>query len=207
MVKGLGSVEIGKVRHSDTLNNESANAKLCGQGCHIAFFLDESKAEDDLDRYYSETTCDGDADSIAFEVPKHWHKLHDEYMTVEEGELEFYLDGTTSLVKPGDPMIKIPRRAVHSIKWPTGKRATLRERTNPTGPFKQRFFEDMFGGKGFGLTMRAFADGDTYIPLPGNLRLLDEVFMFFVGIIASILYPRKEKPASKPTALDAKKAD
>ena len=114
-------------------------------------------------------------------------------MSCTQGSIQLSLNGHTSTVTPQDDEVFIPRRSVHGFKFSKGQAATLRERTDPTGEFKQRFFEDVFDPTGwgkFGPTFRAFADGDTYIPVPGPFRWLDEVFMFLVGFVVKLLYPR-----------------
>jgi len=133
-------------------------------------------------------------------------------MSCQQGSIQLFLDGRTLTVTPDDDEILIPRRAVHGFKFPKGQAAILRERTDPTGEFKQRFFEDVFDGTNwgkFGPTFRAFADGDTYIPVPGPFRFLDEVFMCLVGMVVRLLYPRQSavpKSVAPSMPLEAKKA-
>ena len=52
--------------------------------------------------------------------------------------------------------------------------------------------------------MRGFADGDTYVALPGPFRWLDEVYALVIGALAKLLNPRKgETPKSiPPRAID-----
>lgn len=156
----------------------------------MTFHRNDSKAEHDVERYYSLTTCPGDAPALR--VPNHWHKHHDEYMSCEEGQIELYLDGKTIVAKPGDPVVFIERRRVHGFKFPEGQRTVLKERTRPTGEFKQRFFEDIFRQDGgFWGAMRGFADGDTFLALPGPFRWVDEVYGFVIWLLVRLLYPRR----------------
>ena len=168
------------------------------------FYLDESKSEGHVERYFSLTTREADADETLTEVPRHWHKYHDEYMACTEGHVELYLDGNTVIAKPGDPAVFIERRKVHGFKFPKGEKAVLKEMTQPTGEFKQRFFEDILSAWGFWNAMRGFADGDTYVALPGPFRWLDEVYMFVIGALVKVVNPRKgEAPKSvAPRAVD-----
>lgn len=157
----------------------------------MTFYRDDSKSDHDFQKYFSLTVSEGAADSIELQVPDHWHKHHDEYMTAEEGEIELHLDGETITTKPGDPVVFIKRCHVHGFKFPKGQRAVLKEMTQPTGEFKQRFFEDIFENWGFWGAMRGFADGDTYLALPGPFRWLDELYMFVIGLLVKVFNPRK----------------
>jgi mannose-6-phosphate isomerase-like protein (cupin superfamily) len=156
----------------------------------MTFHLDESKPEGHVERYFSLTVREHDADDTLAEVPKHWHKHHDEYMSCEEGHIELYLDGATIIAKPGDPAVFIPRRKVHGFKFPKGEKAVLKEMTQPTGEFKQHFFEDILSNWGFWNAMRGFADGDTYIALPGPFRWLDELYMMVIAVLVKLVHPR-----------------
>jgi len=156
----------------------------------MTFYLDESKPEGHVERYYSLTTRETDADGTLAEVPRHWHKHHDEYMSCVEGQIELYLDGNTVTAKPGDPAVFIERRKVHGFKFPKGEKAVLKEMTQPTGEFKQRFFEDILANWGFWNAMRGFADGDTYVALPGPFQWLDEVYMCVIGLLVKLIHPR-----------------
>lgn len=158
----------------------------------MTFHRDDSKPPNDIHRYYSLATCTGQSDGIALEVPKHWHKHHDEYMTCVEGSIELYLDGKTVTATPSNPTIFIERRQVHGFKFPKGQRAVLKEMTMPTGEFKQKFFEDIFENWGFWGAMRGFADGDTYPALlPGPFRWLDEIYILVLWVLVRLVYPRK----------------
>ena len=163
------------------------------------FYLDDSKPEGHVERYFSLTTREADADDTLTEVPRHWHKHHDEYMSCTEGHIELYLDGNTAVAKPGDPPVFIERRKVHGFKFPRGEKAILKEYTQPTGEFKQLFFEDIFSDWGFWNATRGFADGDAYMALPGPFRWLDEVYAFVIGALARFVNPRAgEAPKSVP---------
>jgi mannose-6-phosphate isomerase-like protein (cupin superfamily) len=174
----------------------------------MTFHLDETKPEGHVERYFSLTVREHDADDTLAEVPKHWHKHHDEYMSCEEGHIELYLDGTTIIAKSGDPAVFIPRRKVHGFKFPKGEKAVLKEMTQPTGEFKQRFFEDILADWGFWNAMRGFADGDTYIALPGPFRWLDELYMMVVAVLVKLVHPRAgevPKSVAPLVAIDSKK--
>lgn len=175
----------------------------------MTFHLDESKPEGHVERYFSLTTRELDADDTLTEVPKHWHKHHDEYMSSEAGHIELYLDGQTTIAKPGDPAVLLPRRKVHGFKFPKGEKAVLKELTQPTGEFKQHFFEDILADWGFWNAMRGFSDGDTYVALPGPFRWLDEVYMFVIGLLVKLVHPRKgEAPKSvAPRPVDESKKE
>jgi len=175
----------------------------------MRFFRDDSKPEDSKERFYSHTICEGNPDSLVLEVPRHWHDYHDEYMTCIEGQIELSLDDKTSIAKPGDPTVFIERGHVHGFKFPKGQRAVLQELTDPTGEFKQRFFEDIFGsGLSFWSMMRGFSDGDTYIAFTPS-RWLDLVCMAVLGFVAKLWLPRKGGVMPKSIApsmpLDGKK--
>ncbi len=143
----------------------------------MRFLIDHSKPEDSIDHAWNEATYDGKPDSDLLEAPGHWHKYHDEYMQVLEGRISFTLEGKTCVLSAGDPALKLPRGLVHSFKCFKGERATLKVCTDPAGDFKELFFRDFFqiGKPGFWIAMRAFYDGDTYISLPGNIKIVDQV--------------------------------
>ena len=151
-------------------------AKLA-EGCFLRFFIDHSKPEDSIDHAWTEASYDGKADSDLLEVGAHWHKYHDEYMQVLEGRMSFTLEGKTTVLSAGDPALKLPRGHVHSAICFKGERTTVKERTDPAGDFKQLFFRDLLqsGKPGFWIAMRAFYDGDTYVSLPGNVKIVDQV--------------------------------
>lgn len=167
----------------------------------MTFHRDLSKPGDHPEHHFSFTVCSGSSPgSIALQVPKHWHKHHDEYMQCVAGEIEVHLDGEDFTAKAGDPTIFIERRRVHGFEFAKGQRVVLKEMTRPTGEFKQRFFEDVFTEAGFWGAMRGFADGDTYLalPVPGWLRWLDEIYMFVMGLLVMLVYPRKgPRPESR----------
>ncbi|RDW91605.1 hypothetical protein BP5796_02770 [Coleophoma crateriformis] len=148
--------------------------------------LSKAKAENDIDRHWTEVTYDGELDSEVLVVPTHWHKHHDELMEVLEGRLKIYLDGKEHIVAAGDPPMLIPRRHRHGLSVIKGERVRVTERTIPAGEFKALFFQDMFqaGSPSILTVFRASYDGDGYISLPGNIQLLDEVFITVVGFIS-----------------------
>jgi hypothetical protein len=77
------------------------------------------------------------------------------------------------------------------------------EKTVPNGELKGLFFADLFQeGKppGFLLAMRSYYEGDGYVPLPGNMRWLDELFVNVVGFIATFFAPKKPSSLRKKGA-------
>jgi len=171
-----------------------------GRGCTMRMFIDHSKPADDPDYNWSETSYDGEEDSDVLSVPPHWHQYHDEVMEVLSGRLKFYVDGKEIIVSEGDPPLTIRRGSVHGFTVIKGESTTFKEKTNPTGEFKSLLFHDIFqdGNPSFALVMRAFYDGDTYISLPGNIKLLDRIFITVVGFVSKAFAP------TKPTALKRK---
>ncbi|KAF4537266.1 uncharacterized protein LTHEOB_1457 [Lasiodiplodia theobromae] len=167
-----------------------------GKGLWMDITVDESLPEDSIDRW---TTCvfgDGKPGSEVFTVPPHWHKNHSEYITVVEGRVAITLDGKTQVVQGGDPAIFIPARHTHSMKSFPNEKVTLEEKVVPAGAHKAQFFYDLLQNDtypGFWHAMRSFYDGDTYVPLPGNIGLIDEAFMFVMGNLAKLLAPSKAK--------------
>lgn len=215
-IKEIGRLEIGKVRLGKRRKEKKPPTTILvffplfgtiyfcwkldqqfHKGAYMTFHRDDSKPESDVQRHFSLTVCEGGLDDVALQVPKHWHKHHDEYMACMEGSIRVSLDDETINTRPGDPVLFIPRRHVHGFEFPKGKRAVLKEFTQPTGEFKQRFFEDIFADAGFWGVMRGFVDGDTYIALPGPWRWVDEVYMFVLGLLVRVWRPREGRvPAS-----------
>lgn len=158
---------------------------------------DDTKPKDSIEHNWSEASYDGKPDSWVPEIGTHWHRYHDEYMQVIQGRVKFTLDGKEIVLNAGDTPTKIPRYVVHGFKFYEGEPATLKEYTDPVGSFKQEFFEDLFhegpiSELSFLQVVRVFYDGDTYIALPGNIRILDQLFTWTVGYIASWIVPRKK---------------
>lgn len=52
------------------------------------FYFNESKLEGYVERYFSLTTREADADDTLTEGPRHLHKHHDEYMACAEEHIE-----------------------------------------------------------------------------------------------------------------------
>ena len=71
----------------------------------------------------------------------------------------------------------------------------FREKTNPPGDFKERFFENVADSGDFNVidTLRAAFEGDTYLHLPYSFGLLDELFTLVGGAMAKFLFPQKHK--------------
>ncbi|KAH8892924.1 hypothetical protein GQ53DRAFT_646362 [Thozetella sp. PMI_491] len=138
-----------------------------------------------------DTICTGEE---ALEIPSHWHKNHQEHLSVVEGRIEITLNGKTTVLKAGDPAVIVPRRAVHSIKGFKGEKLIFRERPDPAGIYKALFFNDIFSGGKFGSLwhiLRAFYDGDAYLALPLGSQLIDQAFLNIFGGIAHLFAPKK----------------
>lgn len=108
-------------------------------GSILHYFHDPSRAEDDAERYWTEVVYDGLPNSKPFEVPRHWHKHHDEWWEVLEGRIEVYSEGELFVMSAGDPKKTSPRGTVHGVRMFAGERAVLKEKTMPTGKFKERY--------------------------------------------------------------------
>lgn len=50
--------------------------------------------------------------------------------------MELTVNGETTIVNAGDPVVLIPRRAVHSVKGFKGEKLIFRERPDPAGLYK-----------------------------------------------------------------------
>ncbi|KIM93742.1 hypothetical protein OIDMADRAFT_21493 [Oidiodendron maius Zn] len=162
-----------------------------GKGQTMEITVNESEPEDSIDRYVMDTVCTGEE---ALEIPPHWHKNHQEFLSVIEGRVEITLDGKTTLMKAGDPAVLVPRRAVHSVKGFKGERLIFREKPDPAGIYKALFFNDVFSKGGFGgvwHTLRAFYDGDAYLALPLHSQLIDQAFVSVLGGIAHLFISKK----------------
>jgi quercetin dioxygenase-like cupin family protein len=48
-------------------------------------------------------------------VKAHYHKLHDEFFSIIEGEIEFTLDDSTYIAKPGSILL-VPKGTVHALR-------------------------------------------------------------------------------------------
>ena len=185
-------------------NDQDTHAET-RKGCEIRFMVDDSKPTDDFDNHWAVTMYNGKQGSWVPVIPRHWHKHHDEYMTVSAGRVEFTLDSKTVIQTPEMGVLHIPRLHVHGIKFFAGEAATFAERTDPPQTTKQDFFEDIFeaGQPTFAGSMRAFYDGDTYLECPGGFRIVDEVVTTVIGGLMKYLYPRKTAvmPSTGVTAL------
>jgi mannose-6-phosphate isomerase-like protein (cupin superfamily) len=108
-------------------------------------------------------------------------QFHDEVMEVTTGRMKFLISGKEHLASAGDAPILIPRGTVHGFTTLRGEEVTFLEKTVPSGEYKALFFQDLFqaGTPGPLMALRAFYDGDMYIALPGNFKLLEQVVSFF----------------------------
>lgn len=68
-------------------------------------------------------------------------KNHDEYLEVTEGKIEITAAGKTKIVTSGDGPFYVPRLTVHGFKCLPGVRSTLREKTVPSGDFKELYVD------------------------------------------------------------------
>ncbi|KAH8812719.1 hypothetical protein F5884DRAFT_315683 [Xylogone sp. PMI_703] len=170
-----------------------------GKGSHMRIFIDHSKSVQDVGRNWCETTYDGMEGSDIVAVPGHWHKHHDEILEVTEGQMKFFVNGKEIIVRAGDEPLIVPRGTVHSFTVIKGVRVTFVEKNAPPGEYKALFFQDMFQASSPGLLMalRVFYEGDTYIALPGNIKILDQAFMKVFGFIAKGFVPPKLKSLKK----------
>jgi len=160
------------------------------KGCQIRLLSKEDEAEDSADKYLAEASYDGEPDSEVFYVAPHWHKYHDEYMSVTEGRLEVTVEGITRIVSAGDEPAFIPRWHVHSMKGFQGEKVVFQEKAVPAGPTKALFFNDLLSqGPDVKIphALRVFWDGDTYPSLPGNIKLLDQIFILILGGMAKVI--------------------
>ncbi|ETN40777.1 uncharacterized protein HMPREF1541_05057 [Cyphellophora europaea CBS 101466] len=133
-------------------------------------------------------------------IPPHWHAHHDEIMTVTSGRMKFSIGGQDVMLGHGEGCetneAQIKRGTVHGFTVLRGEAAEFRERTVPQGPFKGAFFQDLFaaGEPGVLHAMRTFADGDTYVALPGGWKWLDYWVTCALGALGKLLLPYREAP-------------
>jgi mannose-6-phosphate isomerase-like protein (cupin superfamily) len=95
--------------------------------------------------------------------PPHFHPGQDEHFTVEEGVLEFRIDGRPRRVGAGQS-IDIPRGAVHQVRNPGSAGAVVRWETRPalrTGEFFEAVADAKVRG-GLGLLVVVHEYGDVY---------------------------------------------
>ena len=64
-------------------------------------------------------------------VPLHWHELHDELFRVLKGRIEVRIGNETRIYFPEDGEVRIPKRALHSLKFFSGEECIFEERTEP----------------------------------------------------------------------------
>ncbi|KAK5113198.1 hypothetical protein LTR62_003534 [Meristemomyces frigidus] len=125
-------------------------------------------------------------------------------MEVTQGRIAFHLDGKETILTPESGVLFISRLHVHGFKFFAGEAAVFTEKTDPGGDFKESLFEDMQGPPTFITALRSFYDGDTYMALPGGIKLLDEAFITVVGGIVKWMYPRKKKVVVPSASITAK---
>ena len=96
-------------------------------------------------RYFPKAECDS---SFAFEtnsdpgqfVPVHIHPTQDEFILVQEGQLEVKLDGVWSTAKAGD-LVRMPRGIPHGYFNKSDKPARALFWVSPAGRLKDLFLE------------------------------------------------------------------
>jgi hypothetical protein len=121
-------------------------------------------------------------------------------MKVLAGRVRFSVDGKEVILTPSHPPYEIRRMHVHGFKFFPGEPATLLERTDPTGDFKEEFFRDVFedGQPKFWTTVRAAYDGDTYLSL--GPQWLDVAVVSVLGRFAKWWVPRKRSEPATDSA-------
>lgn len=171
----------------------------------MRFVTDPSQPLDSINHHWAETSYDGQPGSWVPEIGRHWHKHHDEYMQVLSGRIAFTLDSESVILTPESGVLHIPKWHVHGFKFFEGEATSFTEKTDPPGDFKEAFFGDLFaeGQISFTTAMRAFYDGDTYVALPGGIKIVDEAFTTVVGGVMKWMYPRKAAviPSSSAAAM------
>jgi hypothetical protein len=127
-------------------------------------------------------------------------------MQVIKGRVEFSHKGNTVIGRPGDEKLIIPRMDTHGFKFFKGEATILKEFTDPTGDFKESFFEDLLDDGNINAisALRAGYYGDTYFAMPGDIKLLEQAVTLGVGGIVAYFWPQKNKGM---LAESAKKAD
>ncbi|PTD02303.1 hypothetical protein FCULG_00011933, partial [Fusarium culmorum] len=133
--------------------------------------------DQDSEKYSAVCTYDGTLGGDPFFVPPHWHKYHDEHITVLEGRMTITLDGKATVATPETGTMFVPRRSVHSFRGFPGEKTVFEERNQPSGEYK---------------ALAAF-DGDLYASLPFGSKLIDQLFISVFGFVAKLFAPAKPK--------------
>uniref|UniRef100_A0A4E9DU38 Cupin type-2 domain-containing protein n=1 Tax=Gibberella zeae TaxID=5518 RepID=A0A4E9DU38_GIBZA len=152
--------------------------------------------DQDSEKYSAVCTYDGTLGGEPFFVPPHWHKYHDEHITVLEGRMTITLDGKATVATPETGTMFIPRWSVHSFRGFPGEKTVFEERNQPSGEYKALFFNDVFQcGKppNLWLALRAAFDGDLYASLPFGSKVIDQLFISVFGFVAKLFAPAKPK--------------
>ena len=126
--------------HPDTTSTEEILPPITlGKGCQMRIFKSHSSSTetDDTPDQWVETSYNGDPSSWLLSVPPHWHEFHDEYMKVLSGKMEFTLEGKTIVLSETDDELCIERGKVHGFTAIKGVKVVFRERTAPSGRFKE----------------------------------------------------------------------
>ncbi|KAJ4985467.1 hypothetical protein SVAN01_09032 [Stagonosporopsis vannaccii] len=101
----------------------------------MRIFSDDSQPTHSPEHRWTETTWEGKGK--LFTVPMHWHRYHDEYLSILEGELDIYCDGIWRRMTPNDGMLVVKRCTVHGFAGIPGVRMVLREACQPDGEYKE----------------------------------------------------------------------
>ena len=116
-------------------------------------------------------------------------------MHVIQGRVQFSHKGLTVTLTAGDDEYVIPRMDTHGFSFFKGEPTVLKEFTDPTGDFKENFFEDLLDDGDFNAisALRAGYYGDTYFAMPGNIKMLEQAVTLGVGGIVAYFWPQKNK--------------
>lgn len=123
-------------------------------------------------RYFPKADCD---DAFAFEtnsepgqfVPVHIHPTQDEFILVQEGELQVKLDGAWSVAKAGD-LVRMPRGVPHGYFNKSDKPARALFWVAPAGRLRA-LFEVLHNMTDVEAVVRASAEHDVdFLPPDAN---------------------------------------
>lgn len=123
-------------------------------------------------RYFPKADCD---DAFAFEtnsepgqfVPVHIHTTQDEFILVQEGELQVKLDGVWSVAKAGD-LVRMPRGVPHGYFNKSDKPARALFWVAPAGRLRA-LFEVLHNMTDVEAVVRASAEHDVdFLPPDAN---------------------------------------
>ncbi|KAJ7625060.1 hypothetical protein DFH06DRAFT_1104336 [Mycena polygramma] len=119
-----------------------------------------------------------------FNVPPHWHSMHDEHHVVLKGSLTIIQDGARKVIRPEDGPSLTRRGVVHSLETKLEEEVIVEETTLQSTEQKTFFFRNLFSpGKlqSFFGVMQVFYHGDTYPKFPVGFRWLERLMVVVVG--------------------------